>query len=177
VRFARIFATKNYKLRKTDCQIDKEDAVYNIQNNADLTEQEQLIRSSKKLHIQPIWARTGKHQNTLFPELASAKGLNVGGTKDPLFIIATDVDTNTIYTGLVVIILDCLENRFYCCWVHWFVMIYEVKNGQKMDAMVRIRYRQPLQKAVYINMKMVCTLFLKSYSRQLQRQFCCMGMR
>jgi tRNA-specific 2-thiouridylase len=28
------------------------------------------------------------------------KGLNVGGTTDPLFIVGTNVDTNTIYTGL-----------------------------------------------------------------------------
>jgi tRNA-specific 2-thiouridylase len=32
--------------------------------------------------------------------IGQRKGLNVGGNKDPLFIIATNVETNTIYTGL-----------------------------------------------------------------------------
>ena len=31
--------------------------------------------------------------------LDKRKGLNVGGTKEALFVIATDVETNTIYTG------------------------------------------------------------------------------
>jgi tRNA-specific 2-thiouridylase len=42
----------------------------------------------------------GKHQGAHYFTTGQRKGLNVGGTTDPLFIIATDVDTNTIYTGL-----------------------------------------------------------------------------
>jgi hypothetical protein len=36
----------------------------------------------------------------------------VGGNKDPLFIIATNVETNTIYTVWVVNIQDCLEKAY-----------------------------------------------------------------
>ena len=42
----------------------------------------------------------GKHQGAHYFTVGQRKGLNVGGTTDPLFVIATDVETNTIYTGL-----------------------------------------------------------------------------
>jgi tRNA-specific 2-thiouridylase len=40
----------------------------------------------------------GKHQGAHYFTIGQRKGLNVGGNKDPLFIIATNVETNTIYT-------------------------------------------------------------------------------
>jgi tRNA-specific 2-thiouridylase len=132
-------------------QIDKEDAVYNIQNNADLTEQEQLIRSSKKIaYTTDMGKVVGKHQGAHYFTIGQRKGLNVGGTKDPLFIIATDVDTNTIYTGLSSNHPGLFRKSLFiaAAEVHWVRDDMKLKNGQKMDAMVRIRYRQPLQKAV-----------------------------
>jgi tRNA-specific 2-thiouridylase len=42
----------------------------------------------------------GKHQGAHYFTVGQRKGLNVGGTTDPLFIVGTNVDTNTIYTGL-----------------------------------------------------------------------------
>jgi tRNA-specific 2-thiouridylase len=41
----------------------------------------------------------GKHQGAHYFTIGQRKGLNVGGTKEALFIIATDVETNVIYTG------------------------------------------------------------------------------
>ena len=40
----------------------------------------------------------GNHQGHFFTK-GQRKGLAVGGTKEPLFVIETDVDENVIYTG------------------------------------------------------------------------------
>ncbi|RZJ54465.1 MAG: tRNA 2-thiouridine(34) synthase MnmA, partial [Flavobacterium sp.] len=91
----------------------------------------------------------GKHPGAHYFTIGQRKGLNVGGTKEPLFIIATDVTTNTIYTGqghthpgLFRKALFIQENE-----IHWIREDMQLNDGQTMEAMVRIRYRQPLQKA------------------------------
>ncbi|NRS89206.1 tRNA-specific 2-thiouridylase [Flavobacterium sp. 7E] len=131
-------------------QIDKDDAVYTNLNTVALTEEEALVLASNKIAYTPEMGKVvGKHQGAHYFTIGQRKGLNVGGTKDPLFIIGTNVDTNTIYTGLSsqhpglfrkALFIDTPE-------VHWVRSDMALENGQKMEAMVRIRYRQPLQKA------------------------------
>jgi tRNA-specific 2-thiouridylase len=40
----------------------------------------------------------GKHQGAHYFTKGQRKGLNVGGTKEPLYVIETDIDNNIIYT-------------------------------------------------------------------------------
>ena len=75
--------------------------------------------------------------------------MNVGGTKEALFIIATDVKTNAIYTGqgqnhpgLFKKVLRVQPSE-----VHWIRQDLALKTGETMEVMARIRYRQALQKA------------------------------
>jgi tRNA-specific 2-thiouridylase len=60
--------------------------------------EEVLSLASNKKYILRNGEVVGKHQGLII--LLLVNGLNVGGNKDPLFIIATNVETNTIYTGL-----------------------------------------------------------------------------
>ena len=92
----------------------------------------------------------GKHQGAHYFTTGQRKGLNVGGTKEPLFIIATNVETNTIYTGLgnehpglfkKVLFIEKSE-------IHWIREDLALANGETAAVMARIRYRQPLQKAI-----------------------------
>jgi tRNA-specific 2-thiouridylase len=132
-------------------QIDKGDAVYTFQDATSLTEQEQLKLASKKIAYTPDMGKVvGKHQGAHYFTIGQRKGLNVGGTTDPLFIIATDVKTNTIYTGLSSNHPGLFRNGLFIAAeeVHWVRADMKLQNGTQMDAMVRIRYRQPLQKAV-----------------------------
>lgn len=111
---------------------------------------EQLAFEAKNIDYKPEMGKmVGKHQGAHYFTIGQRKGLNVGGTKEPLFIIATDVVTNTIYTGqgqnhpgLFRKALFIQENE-----IHWVREDMTLKDGETMDAMVRIRYRQPLQKA------------------------------
>ena len=44
-------------------------------------------------------AEVGTHDGAHFFTVGQRKGLAVGGTKDPLFVLATDVEQNIIYVG------------------------------------------------------------------------------
>jgi tRNA-specific 2-thiouridylase len=91
----------------------------------------------------------GEHIGAHFFTVGQRKGLDVGGTPEPLFVIATDVEENIIYTGqgkshpglyrsALKITVDEL---------HWVREDLRLSQGESMDVMARIRYRQPLQKA------------------------------
>ena len=80
------------------------------------------------------------------------KGLNIGGHKDSLFVISTDIDTNTIYTGEghthKGLSRSCL--RILPEDIHWIREDIPMRPGDIRRYRVRIRYRQPLQDATLI---------------------------
>lgn len=137
----------------------KEGVIYEVNANLPLYAEEQtefsdikerLAYQAKNITYKPEMAKVvGKHQGAHYYTIGQRKGLNVGGTKEALFIIATDVETNAIYTGqgqahpgLFRKALYIQENE-----IHWVREDLILKDGETMDVMVRIRYRQPLQKA------------------------------
>jgi len=91
----------------------------------------------------------GKHQGAHYFTIGQRKGLNVGGTKEALFIIATDVKSNTIYTGQGANHPGLFKKtlRVQPSEIHWIREDLALKNGETMEVMARIRYRQALQKA------------------------------
>jgi len=131
--------------------IDKNDPIYSYTMQSDLSEEEQLLFASRKLPYHTKMGKImGKHQGAHYFTVGQRKGLNVGGTTDPLFVIATDVETNTIYTGLSSTHPGLFKNALFIdpSEVHWIREDMALKCGEKMQVMARIRYRQPLQKAV-----------------------------
>ncbi|XRE44470.1 tRNA-specific 2-thiouridylase MnmA [Tenacibaculum discolor] len=91
----------------------------------------------------------GKHQGAHYFTKGQRKGLAVGGTKEPLFVIETDVDTNIIYTGegknhqgLYRSVLFVSNEE-----LHWVREDLALQTGESMEVEARIRYRQPLEKA------------------------------
>lgn len=91
----------------------------------------------------------GMHQGAHFLTIGQRKGLHVGGMTKPLFVISTDVDNNLVYAGQgddhpglyhkVLFIKD--ED------IHWIRSDLRLGYGTSHEFLVRIRYRQPLQKA------------------------------
>lgn len=112
--------------------------------------EEQLAYQAKGIAYAPEFGKiVGKHQGAHYFTIGQRKGLNVGGTKEPLFIIATDVKANVIYTGqgqnhpgLFKKVLKVQPSE-----VHWIRQDLALKTGDTMEVMARIRYRQALQKA------------------------------
>ncbi len=91
----------------------------------------------------------GKHPGAHYYTIGQRKGLNVGGTKEPLFIIATNVETNSIYTGLGQSHPGLFKKALFISSeeVHWIREDLKLKDGKTLDVAARIRYRQPLQQA------------------------------
>ena len=130
-------------------QIDKNNPVYNLDIPQGLSLEDTLILEAKKIDYVPEMGKVvGKHQGAHYFTTGQRKGLNVGGTTDPLFIIATNVTTNTIYTGLSSQHPGLFKKALFVekSEVHWIRTDLALANGETMDVMARIRYRQPLQK-------------------------------
>jgi tRNA-specific 2-thiouridylase len=131
-------------------QIDKNDPIYNSENQVGLSIEEDLKEAARKIPYTPQMGKVvGKHQGAHYFTTGQRKGLNVGGTTDPLFIIATNVETNTIYTGLTSQHPGLFKKalRIEKEEVHWIRKDLALANGETMEVMARIRYRQPLQSA------------------------------
>ncbi|NJN50206.1 MAG: tRNA 2-thiouridine(34) synthase MnmA [Polaribacter sp.] len=91
----------------------------------------------------------GQHQGAHYFTKGQRKGLAVGGTKEPLFVIETDVIENIIYVGegkhhkgLYRDTLFVKEEE-----INWIREDLELFIGQSLNVKARIRYRQPLEKA------------------------------
>jgi tRNA-specific 2-thiouridylase len=131
-------------------QIDKNSPVYNLDIPQGLSIEDELVLEAKKIDYIPEMGKVvGKHQGAHYFTTGQRKGLNVGGTTDPLFIISTNVSTNTIYTGLSSQHPGLFKKALFVekSEVHWIRTDLALANGETMDVMARIRYRQPLQKA------------------------------
>ena len=124
-------------------QIDKDSPVYS-QEKTSFAEESQSIP-----YTQEMGKVVGKHQGAHYFTVGQRKGLNVGGTKEGLFVIATNVETNTIYTGMGSAHPGLFKKALFIekSEVHWIRKDLALANGETMDVMARIRYRQPLQKA------------------------------
>lgn len=132
-------------------QIDKNHPVYQAVVPEGLTVEEKLAFEAQKINYTPEMGKVvGKHQGAHYFTTGQRKGLNVGGTTDPLFVIATDVATNTIYTGLTSQHPGLFRKALFISMseLHWVRPDLALANGEKMEVMARIRYRQPLQKAI-----------------------------
>jgi tRNA-uridine 2-sulfurtransferase len=131
-------------------QIDKNHPIYNSEKPTNFSKENSLAFDAKKINYTPEMGKVvGKHQGAHYFTTGQRKGLNVGGTTDPLFIIATNVETNSIYTGLTSQHPGLFRKALFIekSEVHWIRTDLALANGETMEVMARIRYRQPLQKA------------------------------
>ena len=138
----------------------KEGVIVEIPNEYDIyknvtpefaSEEEKLQYFSRKIEYHVSDGKVvGKHQGAHYFTIGQRKGLAVGGTVEPLFVIDTDVDENVIYTGqgknhpgLFKKALFVKENE-----LHWIREDLALKVDETMQVKARIRYRQALQEAI-----------------------------
>lgn len=91
----------------------------------------------------------GRHYGAQFFTIGQRKGLNIGGHKESIFVIDTNIDDNVIYVGeghhhpgLLRKALKISSDE-----VHWIREDLKMDPGEMRSYKVRIRYRQPLQSA------------------------------
>ncbi|MDB0600241.1 tRNA 2-thiouridine(34) synthase MnmA, partial [Tenacibaculum maritimum] len=97
----------------------------------------------------------GTHQGAHYFTKGQRKGLAVGGTKEPLFVIETDVVENVIYTGEGKLHEGLYRNVLFVSneELHWIREDLALQEGNSMQVEARIRYRQALEKATLYKVK------------------------
>ncbi|WP_438965314.1 tRNA 2-thiouridine(34) synthase MnmA [Flavobacterium sp.] len=131
-------------------EVNADDAVFEVVSNEFKNREEAFAYQSRKLDFSKADAKVvGKHQGAHYFTNGQRKGLNVGGTKEPLFIIQTDVEKNIIYTGQGSNHPGLYKNALFvkASEVHWIREDLKLKANEERQVMARIRYRQPLEKA------------------------------
>jgi len=131
-------------------EIDPNQEIYTTTKIAAPSLEEALQLEATSIQYTPEMGKVvGKHQGAHYFTTGQRKGLNVGGTPEALFVIATDVQTNTIYTGQGSQHPGLFKKALFVTSdeIHWIRQDLALKNGASMEVMARIRYRQPLQKA------------------------------
>ena len=124
----------------------------------DIKFETETYRSGRK-HIKktrykenPYGKILGKHDGAQFYTIGQRKGLNIGGHKDSVFVIETDIERNIIYVGEghthKGLSRSCL--RIAPEEIHWIRPDLAMNVGETRRYSVRIRYRQPLQQATMV---------------------------
>jgi tRNA-uridine 2-sulfurtransferase len=96
----------------------------------------------------------GSHNGAHFYTIGQRKGLNIGGYTEPLFVIGTDVQRNIVYVGEGQSHPGLFRRGLFVATgdIHWIREDLKMQSGENRRFDVRIRYRQPLEKAT-IHMK------------------------
>lgn len=91
----------------------------------------------------------GEHQGAHYFTKGQRKGLHVGGTKEPLFVIDTDVNENVIYTGQGKSHPGLYRRTLFVNdeEIHWVRTDLALGIDETLKVKARIRYRQELQDA------------------------------
>ncbi len=91
--------------------------------------------------------KVGEHNGAHYYTIGQRKGLAVGGTPEPLFVIEKDTENNVIYTGQGENHPGLLRKGLFVPNndVHWVRPDLALSSGVSKKYQARIRYRQPLE--------------------------------
>ncbi len=131
-------------------EIPKEQAALNAATPEFQSEEDKLKYLSRKINYKIDDGKiVGKHQGAHYFTKGQRKGLAVGGTVEPLFVIDTDVNDNVIYTGQGKEHPGLFKKALVVTneELHWIREDLELQVDETMQVNARIRYRQPLEKA------------------------------
>ncbi|MEE2616854.1 MAG: tRNA 2-thiouridine(34) synthase MnmA [Bacteroidota bacterium] len=156
-------------------EIDSSSDLYKKKSDNSLTIKEKLIKGIRNINYKIGDGReVGKHNGAFYFTIGQRKGLRIGGSKKPLFVLQTDVENNIVYVGMGkdhpglyrdALLVDSNEE-------HWIREDLKLSYKESMIIMARIRYRQPLQKASLFRYKEgIYILFDKPQSSITKGQF------
>lgn len=123
---------------------------YSVEKNNFSSKVEELEFLSRKINYSETDGDiVGTHQGAHYFTKGQRKGLSVGGKVEPLFVIDTDVETNTIYTGQGKNHPGLYKRALFVTneELHWVREDLQLETGENLEVLARIRYRQALEKA------------------------------
>ena len=94
----------------------------------------------------------GRHIGAQYYTIGQRKGLNIGGHKEPVYVLATDIEKNIIYIGMGDNHPGLFRKALFIRHdeIHLVRPDKALNIGERRRYKVRIRYRQPLQEAELI---------------------------
>ena len=112
----------------------------------------------------------GDHNGAFFYTVGQRKGLDIGGFKDPLFVLAKDIDKNILYVGMGSDHPALFKKALFISKkdIHWVRNDLTIQPNQSMEVYFRVRYRQPLEKGKYLCIAMDCLFYLTGQFLRLQ---------
>jgi len=131
-------------------EVSSEAGHYNrAKENFENKEEELSYTSEKPVYHVEDGKVVGEHQGAHYFTKGQRKGLDVGGTKEPLFVIETDVEENVIYTGQGKNHPGLYRRTLFVTdsELHWVRPDLALKVDETLEVTARIRYRQILEKA------------------------------
>ena len=162
----------------------KEGVIVEIDATNDLYEEEPVsfasethrleYLSSKQTYTISEGKKVGTHQGAHYFTKGQRKGLAVGGTKEALFVIDTDVKENVVYTGQGKSHPGLYRRGLFITAeeIHWVRPDLAIALGETMQVQARIRYRQPLEIATLHRVKKgLYVIFDTSQSAIAEGQF------
>ncbi len=133
----------------------KKGPIIEIPEGTRLPLEEKLVQGSSydaqvlPYHFEPsMGKRVGEHNGAHYFTVGQRKGLAVGGTPEPLFVLATDTENNVIYTGQGEAHSGLSKKGLFiqAGYVHWLRPDLVLRPGENAEYLIRIRYRQKLVK-------------------------------
>ena len=131
-------------------EIDSSSDLYKKKADNSSSIKDKLIKGLRNINYKIDDGReVGKHNGAFYFTIGQRKGLKIGGTNKPLFVLQTDVKNNIVYVGMGkdhpglyrdALLVNSNEE-------HWIREDLKLSFNKSMIIMARIRYRQPLQKA------------------------------
>ncbi len=129
----------------------------------------------RPFYLKPEFGKKiGQHQGIQFYTIGQRKGLGVGGTEVPLFIIEKDAKNNIIYVGKGHTHAGLNRRGLFIPNndIHWIREDLKLSIGEMKEFLVRIRYRQELSKAkLFMKDRGLFIIFEQSMSGIASGQF------
>ncbi len=146
------FLQQQLKPKKGDIvEVNFDDKIYKKEEPSFSSKIEELKYLSRPINYALSQGKVvGEHQGAHYFTKGQRKGLAVGGTLEPLFVIDTDVKDNIIYTGQGKDHPGLLKKALFIHddELHWLREDLRISEGETLNVEARIRYRQPLQNAI-----------------------------
>ena len=136
----------------------KKGKVIKVDNNFIASNKEESDFESNKSYLESlctpqIFSETdgkyiGDHNGAFFYTVGQRKGIDIGGFKDPLFVIMKDIDKNILYVGMGSDHPALFKKALFISKkdIHWVRNDLTIQPNQSMEVYFRVRYRQPLEK-------------------------------
>lgn len=131
-------------------EIDASANIYQQELPTTISGKEDLVALTTPLMHQLNHGKVvGQHYGAHYFTVGQRKGLGVGGTPLPLFVVETDTKENIVFTGQGNHHPGLNRPGLFIRKeeIHWIREDLELKVGEKATYECRIRYRQPLQQA------------------------------